>query len=156
MEKLIGKPVIFETNRKPMRDKTLKPIFPEHVFSATILQFMGDYALITNIKLLVSEGEYNGEYGRKITLLARDKLDYSRLLNGNMNGNGLVKTSNNNMTHLIKVANNMYFNVYIYNQNIDLLNSIQNHEWFSKLYDLCFYQLSTIEISFARELFNIY
>ena len=73
-----------------------------------------------------------------------------------MNGNGLVKTSNNNMTHLIKVANNMYFNVYIYNQNIDLLISIQNHEWFPKLYDLCFYQLNTIEISFARKLFNIY
>jgi hypothetical protein len=151
MENLIGKPVIFETIRKPMRNKTLKPIFPEHVFSATILQFMGDYALIENIKLLISEGEYNGEYGRKITLLARDKL-----LNGNMNGNGLVKTSNKNITYLIKVANNMYFNVYIYNQNIDLLNSIQNHGWFPKLYDLCFYQLSTSEISFAHELFNIY
>jgi hypothetical protein len=119
MENLIGKPVIFETIRKPMRDKSLKPIFPEHVFSATILQFMGDYALIENIKLLVSEGEHK------------------------------------NITYLIKVANNMYFNVYIYNQNIDLLNSIQNHRWFPKLYDLCFYQLSTIEISFTRELFNI-
>jgi hypothetical protein len=151
MDNLIGKPVIFETIRKPMRDESLKPIFPEHIFSATILQFMGDYALIENIKLLVSEGEYNGEYGRKITLLARDKL-----LNGNMNGNGLVKTSNKNITYLIKVANNMYFNVYIYNQNIDLLKSIQHHDWFPKLYDLCFYRLCTSEISFARELFNIY
>jgi|TARA_B110000037_G_C16807962_1_gene378341 hypothetical protein len=151
MENLIGKPFIFQTIRKPMRNKTLKPIFPEHIFSATILQFMGDYALIENIKLLVSEGEYNGDYGRNLTLLARDKL-----LNGNMNGNGLVKTSNNNITYLIKVANNLYFNVYIYNQNIDLLESIQNHGWFPKLYDLCFYQLSTSEISFSHELFNIY
>lgn len=151
MENLIGKPFIFQTIRKPMRNKTLKPIFPEHIFSATILQFMGDYALIENIKLLVSEGEYNGDYGRNITLLARDKL-----LNGNMNGNGLVKTSNNNITYLIKVSNNLYFNVYIYNQNIDLLESIQNHGWFPKLYDLCFYQLSTSEISFSHELFNIY
>jgi hypothetical protein len=102
--------------------------------------------------LLVSEGEYNGEYGRKLTLLARDKLYSDRPTL--MNGDGLIKTSE--YTCLIKIKNNLYFDVYICNQNIDLLKSIKNHNWFPKLYDICFYNLSSMEINFAHELFNIY
>jgi hypothetical protein len=145
MEHLIGKTVIFQTKRKPMRSNAFKPIFPEHTFSATITQFIGDFVLIQDIKLLVSEGEYNGEYGRKLTLLARDKLYSDR-------------SSYNTITdtYLIKIKNNLYFDVYMCNQNIDLLKSIKNHNWFPKLYDICFYNLSSMEINFAHELFNIY
>ena len=143
MEHLIGKTVIFQTKRKPIKNKTLKPIFPEHTFSATITQFIGDFVLIKDIKLLVSEGDYNGDYGRKLTLLARDKLYSDR------------PTPINNDARLIKIANNLYFDIYIYNQNTDLLKSIEKYNWFPKLYDICFYNLSSMEINFAREFFNI-
>ena len=145
MEHLIGKTVIFQTKRKPMRDETLKPIFPEHTFSAKIVTFVGDFVSIQDVKLLTSEGEYNGEYGRKLTLLARDKLYFNN-------------PSYNTITNicLIKIKNNLYFDVYMCNQNMDLLKSIENHNWFPKLYDICFYNLSSMEINFAHELFNIY
>lgn len=148
MEYLIGKTVIFQTERKPMRSKTLTPIFPEHTFSATIMQLIGDFVLITDIKLL--SVETNNEYGRKFTLLARDKLHSDRPTL--MNGDGLIKTSDYNC--LIKIANNLYFDVYIYNHNTDLLKSIENHKWFPNLYDVCFYNLSSMEMNFAREFFN--
>ena len=145
MEHLIGKTVIFQTKRKPMRNKTLKPIFPEHTFSAKIVTFVGDFVSIHDVKLLTSEGEYNGEYGRKLTLLARDKL-YSDMSPYNTISN----------ICLIKIKNNLYFDVYMCNQNMDLLKSIENHNWFPKLYDICFYNLCSMEMNFARELFNIY
>jgi len=145
MEHLIGKTVIFQTRRKPMRDKTLKPIFPEHTFSAKIVTFVGDFVSIHDVKLLTSEGEYNGEYGRKLTLLARDKLYFN-------------KPPYNTITNicLIKIKNNLYFDVYMCNQNMDLLKSIENHNWFPKLYDICFYNLRSMEMNFARELFRIH
>lgn len=145
MEHLIGKTVIFQTKRKPMRDKTLIPIFPEHTFSAKIVTFVGDFVSIHDVKLLTSEGEYNGEYGRKLTLLARDKL-YSDMSPYNTISN----------ICLIKIKNNLYFDVYMYNQNIDLLKSIENHNWFPKLYSICFYNLRSMEMNFARELFRIH
>ena len=145
MEHLIGKTVIFQTKRKPMRDKTLKPIFPEHTFSAKIVTFVGDFVSIQDVKLLTSEGEYNGEYGRKLTLLARDKLYSDR---------SPYNTISN--ICLIKIKNNLYFDVYIYNQNMDLLKSIENHNWFPKLYNICFYNLRSMEMNFARELFRIH
>jgi len=145
MEHLIGKTVIFQTRRKPMRDKTLIPIFPEHTFSAKIVTFVGDFVSIHDVKLLTSEGEYNGEYGRKLTLLARDKLYFN-------------KPPYNTITNicLIKIKNNLYFDVYMCNQNMDLLKSIENHNWFPKLYDICFYNLRSMEMNFARELFRIH
>jgi hypothetical protein len=143
MEHLIGKTVIFQTKRKPMRDKTLIPIFPEHTFSATIVNFIGDFVSIKDVKLLTSEGEYNGKYGRKNTLLARDKLYSDR---------SPYNTISN--ICLIKIKNNLYFDVYIYNQNMDLLKSIENHNWFPKLYNICFYNLRSMEMNFARELFR--
>ena len=145
MEHLIGKTVIFQTKRKPMRDKALIPIFPEHTFSAKIVKLIGDFVSIKDIKLLISEGEYNGEYGRKITLLARDKLYSDR-------------SPYDTITDicLIKIKNNLYFDVYLSNQNTDLLKSIENHNWFPKLYDICFYNLSSMEMDFARSLLNIY
>ena len=144
MEHLIGKTVIFQTKRKPMRSEVLKHIFPEHTFSAKIVTFVGDFVSIHDVKLLTSEVEYNGEYGRKITLLARDKLYSDR-------------TPYNTITDtcLIKIKNNLYFDVYLSIQNTDLLKSIKNHNWFPKLYNICFYNLSSMEIKFARELFNI-
>lgn len=145
MEHLFGKTVIFQTKRKPMRSEVLKPIFPEHTFSAKIVTFVGDFVSIHDVKLLTSEGEYNGEYGRKLTLLARDKL-YSDMSPYNTFTN----------TSLIKIKNNLYFDVYMCNQNMDLLKSIENHNWFPKLYDICFYKLSSMEIDFARSLLNIY
>ena len=145
MDHLIGKTVIFQTKRKPMISEVLKPIFPEHTFSATIVQFLGDFVSIKDIKLLISEGEYNGEYGRKITLLARDKLYSDRSLYNTITD-----------TCLIKIKNNLYFDVYMCNQNIDLLKSIINRNWFPKLYDICFYNLSSMEINFARSLLNTY
>jgi hypothetical protein len=148
MEHLIGKTVIFQTKRKPMRDKTLKPIFPEHTFSAKIVTFVGDFVSIQDVKLLTSEGEYNGEYGRKLTLLARDKLYY------NMSPYNTI--TNTSLISLIKIKNNLYFDVHINNQNTDLLKSIKNHNWFPKLYDTCFYNLSSMEMDFARELFRIH
>lgn len=145
MEHLIGKTVIFQTKRKPMRDETFKPIFPEHTFSAKIVTFVGDFVSIQDVKLLTSEGEYNGEYGRKLTLLARDKLYFN-------------KPSYNTITNicLIKIKNNLYFDVYMCNQNMDLLKSIENHNWFPKLYSICFYNLRSMEMNFARELFRIH
>jgi hypothetical protein len=145
MEHLIGKTVIFQTKRKPIKNKTLKPIFPEHTFSAKIVTFVGDFVSIHDVKLLTSEGEYNGDYGRKLTLLARDKL-YSDMSSYNTITN----------TCLIKIKNNLYFDVYMCNQNMDLLKSIENHNWFPKLYDICFYNLSSMEMNFARELFRIH
>ena len=145
MEHLIGKTVIFQTKRKPMRCKVLKPIFPEHTFSAKIVTFVGDFVSIQDVKLLTSEGEYNGEYGRKLTLLARDKL-----LSDMPSYNTITNTC------LIKIKNNLYFDVHINNQNTDLLKSIENHNWFPKLYDICFYNLSSMEMNFARELFRIH
>jgi len=145
MEHLLGKTVIFQTKRKPMKNKTLKPIFPEHIFSATITQFIGDFVLITNIKLLLSECEYNGEYGRNITLLARDKLYYDNKSHYNTTANNC----------LIKIKKNLYFDVFMIYQNIDLLKSIENHKWFPNLYDSCFYNLSSIETNFVRQLLNI-
>lgn len=145
MEHLIGKTVIFQTKRKPMRDKTLIPIFPEHTFLAKIVTFVGDFVSIQDVKLLTSEGAYNGEYGRKLTLLARDKLYFNK---------PPYNTISNNC--LIKIKNNLYFDVHINNQNTDLLKSIKNHNWFPKIYDICFYNLSSTEINFSRELFNIY
>lgn len=145
MEDLIGKTIIFQTKRKPMRDKTLKPIFPEHTFSATIVNFIGDFVSMQDVKLLTSEGEYNGKYGRKLTLLARDKLFDS-------------SSSYNTITNtcLIKIKNNLYFDVRMNNQNMDLLKSIKNHNWFPKLYNICFYNLSSMEMNFARDLLNMY
>lgn len=145
MEHLIGKTVVFQTKRKFIRNKTLIPIFPEHTFSAKIVSFVGDFVSIEDIKLLTSEYEYNREYGRKLTLIARDKLFSER-------------SSYNTIedTCLIKIKNNLYFDVHINNQNMDLLKSIKNHKWFPKLYDICFYNLSSMEIDFAREIFNIY
>lgn len=140
MEQLIGKTVIFQTKRKTMRDNTLKAIFPEHTFSATIMRFVGDFVLIQDTKLLVGEGEY----GRKLNLIARDKLYFNRPNNSNID------------THSIKITNNMYFDVYIYNQNTDLLKSIENHNWFPNLFDICFYNLSSMEINFVRKMLNIY
>lgn len=144
MEHLIGKTVIFQTKRKPMKSEVLKPIFPEHTFSAKINKIVGDFVSIKDIKLLISEGEYN-EYGRKLTLLARDKL-YSNIPSYNKNDN----------TCLIKVKNNIYFDVYMCTKNNDLLKSIKNHIWFPKLYNICFYNLSSMELDFARELINTY
>lgn len=148
MEHLIGKTVIFQTKRKPMRNKTLKPIFPEHTFSGKVVTFVGDFVSIQDVKLLTSEGEYNGEYGRKFTLLARDKL-YSNMSSYNT-------ITNTSLISLIKIKNNLYFDVYMCNQNMDLLKSIENHNWFPKLYDICFYNLSSMEMNFARSLLNIY
>ena len=145
MEHLIGKTVVFQTKRKHMRDKYLKLIFPEHTFSAKISKIVGDYVLISDIKLLLSESDYNVKHGRKLTLLARDKL-YSNIPSYNKNDN----------TCLIKVKNNLYFDVYMCNQNNDLLKSIKNHNWFPKLYDICFYNLTSMELDFARELINTY
>ena len=145
MEHLIGKTMIFQTKRKPMRDKALIPIFPEHTFSAKIVNLIGDFVSIKDIKLLISEGEYNGEYGRKITLLARDKLYSDRSPYNTITD-----------TCLIKIKNNLYFDVYLSIQNTDLLKSIENHNWFPKLYDICLYNLSSIEINFTRELFRIH
>lgn len=145
MEHLIGKTVIFQTKRKPMRSKILSPIFPEHTFSATIKGIFNNFVLIKDIKLLVSEGRSNEKYGRKLTLLARDKLWSDR-----------PSYTSDTETCLIKIKNNLYFDVYMYNQNIDLLKSIVNYNWFPKLYDVCFYNLSSLEMNFARELFRIH
>lgn len=141
MKHLIGKTVIFQTKRKLTKNKSLKPLFPEHIFSATIQKVKGGFILVTNVKLLFSEGEHNGEY----LFLARDKL------------NCYIPPKNIiNDTHLIKIKNNLYFDIEIYKQKMDLLNSIENHIRSPKLYDICFYKLSSIEINFARQLFNIY
>ena len=143
MEHLIGQTVVFQTKRKPMSSRALIPIFPEHTFSAKIIQLIGDFVLVKDIKLLVVERD--NEYGRKFTLLARDKLYSDRSSNDKIAG-----------TCFIKIKNNMYFDVCMSIQNTNLLQSIKNHDWFPKLYNICFYNLSSSELCFARKLFNIF
>jgi len=144
MEHLIEKTVIFKTKRKPMRSNALIPLFPEHTFSGKIVSVIGDFISIKDIRLLMSEGKYNGEYGQKHTLLARDKLSDTSSYNSISN------------ICLIKIKKNLYFDIYMYTRNIDLLNSIINNNWFPKLYNICYYNLSTMEIKFAREILNTY
>lgn len=139
---LIGKTVIFKTKRKNMNDNSLIPIFPEHTFSACIVDVFGNFVRIKDIKLLLSESNINRKYARELTLLGRDKL-FSNM----SNYNEIDKTC------LIKITNNLYFDIDIYSQNTDLLQSIQNHNWFPLLYNICFYNLSTTEMNFTRELF---
>lgn len=143
MRHLIGQTVIFQTKRKPIWSKALIPIFPEHTFSAKIIQLIGDFVLVKDIKLLVVERD--NEYGRKFTLLARDKLYSDRSSYDTIAG-----------TCFIKIKNNMYFDVCMSIQNTNLLQSIKNHDWFPKLYDICFYNLTSMELDFARELINTY
>jgi hypothetical protein len=123
--------------------ETLTPIFPEHTFSATIKYIFSNFVLIKDIKLLVSECKCNEKYGRKFTLIARDKLWAD-----------IPSYTSDTKTCLIKIKNNIYFDVYMYIQNTDLLKSIVNYNWFPKLYDICFYNLNSLEINFVRELFN--
>jgi hypothetical protein len=141
MEHLVGKTVIFQTKRKPMTSEVLKHTFPEHTFSAKVVTFVGDFVSIRDVKLLTSEGEYHREYGRKFLMLAREKLYYDRLLYN------IITNS-----CLIKIKNNQYYDVYLSIQNKDLLKSIENHNWFPKLYNICFYNMSSMEIKFARKL----
>lgn len=143
MRHLIGQTVIFQTKRKSIRSKALIPLFPEHTFSAQIIQLIGDFVLVKDIKLLVVER--NNEYGRKFTLLARDKLYSDRSYYD-------IITN----TYLIKIKNNMHFDVYMSIQNTNLLKSIENHNWFPNLHNICFYNLSSYELYFARKLFNIF
>lgn len=140
MDCLINKTIIFKTTRKVITNKSLNFIFPEHIFTAVITAFIGDFALIQNIKLLFSENNYR-QYRKTPTILARDKL---------FNNNNCAV--NNKNTCLIKIANNLYFNVIIYTPNIDLLNSIRTHIWTPKLYNICFYKLSTLETNFILKL----
>lgn len=144
MNHLIGKSVIFQTKRKNKTNNSFSPLFPEHAFSATIKQISGDYILISHIKLLFSESEYIGKSQNKNILIARDKLCCK------------IPSLNIADTCLIKITNNFYFDVFIYNPNIDLLKSIKNREWFPKLYNICFYNLSSMDMNFARTILNNY
>ena len=139
---LIGQTVIFKTNRKEIYDKSLKPIFPEHTFSACIIDFIGNFVLIKDIKLLISEHQSNSKYARELTLLGRDKL---------FGGSSPYNEKKN--TCLIKVHSNLYFDIDIHYKNTNILEAIKNHNWFPKLCNICFYNLSTMEINFVRELF---
>lgn len=143
MQDLIGKTVIFQTKRTGLINKTLIPLFPEHTFSAIITSIVGDYAFIKNIKILFNGGNCNNNYGSKVTLFARDKLYYS---------DRDIYQNNENYDSSIKISNNIYFNIYIYRQNTNLLYSIKSYNLFPNLYDFCFYKLSTLEIEFIRKL----
>ena len=143
MRNLIGKTVVFQTKRKPMRSKALIPIFPEHTFSAKIIQLIGDFVLVKDVKLLIVERD--NEYGRKLTLLVRDKLYSDRSSYDTIAD-----------TCLIKIKNNIHFDVCMSIQNTNLIKSIENHNWFPNLYNICFYNLSSSELYFARKLFNIF
>lgn len=146
MEHLIGETVTFQTKRKPMKDKSLTSLFLEHVFSATIVKCKGDFVIIKDVKLLLCENNCEGKDERKLPLLAKDKLFCNRD----------IRINEKNNTCLVKIKNNLYFDVYVYNQNIDLLKSIETHTRVPKLYDICFYNLNSMELNFARDLLNIY
>ena len=135
MEKFIGKNVIIVTKRKKVYDKSLLPIFPEHTFTATIEKICGDFIKINNIKIICYETN-NKKYGKNINLLARDKL---------------FERNNFKDFILIKIKNNLYFDVIVNYQNIDLFQSIRETKIFPSLFNISFYKLSTNDLHILNE-----
>lgn len=132
-----GDKIIVVTKRHKLRNQSLKPIFPEHTFSANVECVIGDFMKVCNVELLKTDKEECvGEYGRKLSLLARDKLFPS----GNYKDNEIY----------IKYQKNLYFDVTIYKQNISLLNDIIEKKWFPSLRKICFYSLNTSELEYLR------
>lgn len=129
-----GDKIIVVTKRY---NQYLKPIFPEHTFSAKVECVIGDFMKICDVELLKTDREKCfEETGRKLSLLARDKLFPS----GNYKDNDLY----------IKYQNNLYFDITIYKQNNALLNDIIEKKWFPSLFKICFYSLKTSELEYLR------
>lgn len=140
MDELIGKQVIIVTKRNKVYNKSLLPIFPEHTLSASVENIIGDFIKISNI-LIISCDSNNKKYGRNKNLIARDKL---------------FEKNNFNDFLLIKIKNNLYFEIKIYVQNTNLLKSIQKQKQKQNissltLFNICFYKLSTEDLHILNE-----